>query len=202
MQPEFAHPYDEFIKAGFDVTVASPAGGVAPLDPASVDATKDDVSVNFHQTKQSLWENTAKIESFLGKADEFDAVFVPGGHGPMFDLATDAKSIELIAEFAKKGKIVGAVCHGPAALVNVQVDGESLLKGKTVTGFSNAEEDIMGFTEEMPFKLESKLAEVSGGYVKADEPFGAKVVVDGKVITGQNPASSKGIGEAIVSALS
>jgi len=199
-----AHPYDEFKSAGFDVIVASPAGGHAPLDPGSVEAFKGDASsVNFLNNDKSIWENTQKLDSFVGKADEFDAVFVPGGHGPMFDLAVDSVSQKVIAEFASKGKIVSAVCHGPAAFVDVKLPGgEHLLQGKEVTGFSNLEEDQVQLSSAMPFLLETKLNEVSGGkFVKAAEPWGEKVVVDGKIITGQNPASAKAVGEAIVKAV-
>src|SRR5438132_1129558 len=115
----------------------------------------------------------------------------------MFDLAVDPISQQVIAEFAAKGKVVASVCHGPAAFVNVKMpgSGEHLLKGKKVTGFSNAEEEQMKLTQAVPFLLEDKLNEASGGgFVKADEPWGVKVVVDGKVITGQNPASAKGTG--------
>ncbi|KAK4214285.1 class I glutamine amidotransferase-like protein [Rhypophila decipiens] len=202
--PEFAHPYDEFKSAGFDVVVASPAGGNAPLDPASIEMFKEDASsVKFLNNDKSIWEKTQKLESFVGRSDEFDAVFVPGGHGPMFDLAVDPVSQKIIAEFASKGKVVSAVCHGPAAFVNIKLpNGEHLLQGKEVTGFSNAEEDIMKLSQAMPFMLEDKLNDASGGkFVKADEPWGEKVVVAGKVITGQNPASAKAVGEAIVKAV-
>ncbi|KAL1872035.1 hypothetical protein VTK73DRAFT_1703 [Phialemonium thermophilum] len=205
--PEFAHPYDVFKAAGAELTVASPAGGLAPLDPNSVEASKEDASsVSFLNTQKSLWEKTTKLDAIADKAaDEYDALFFPGGHGPMFDLANDPTSQRVAAAFAAKGKPVAAVCHGPAALVGVKDPrtGEYLLKGKTVTGFSNDEEEAVGLTKAMPFLLESRLNEVSGGkYVKADKPWEAKVVVDGNVITGQNPASAKGVGEAIVKALS
>lgn len=121
----------------------------------------------------------------------------------MFDLATDAASQKLIADFASKGKVVSAVCHGPAVFVNVKLaDGTHLLQGKEVTGFSNVEEDQVQLTAAMPFLLETELGKASGGkYVKAAEPWGEKVVVAGNVITGQNPASAHAIGEAIVKAL-
>ncbi|KAH8900159.1 DJ-1/PfpI family protein [Thozetella sp. PMI_491] len=202
--PEFSHAYDVFVAAGYDVDVASPAGGVAPLDPSSVEAFKSDPSsVAFLKDKTALWEQTAKLSSFLGRASEYEAVFYPGGHGPMWDLADDADSQQLINEFWAQGKVVSAVCHGPAVLVNVKLPGgESLIAGKGVTGFSNVEEEQVGLLQAMPFPLETRLNEVSGGrYVKADEPWGEKVVVDGKLITGQNPSSAKAIGEAIVKAL-
>ncbi|KAJ9138244.1 Class I glutamine amidotransferase-like protein [Coniochaeta hoffmannii] len=203
-QPELAHPYDVLTKAGVELTIASPKGGDAPLDPSSVEMFKSDaVATKFLQEKKALWQNTRKISDFLGKSDEFDAVFVPGGHGPMFDLAVDADSQRLIAEFAGKGKVVSAVCHGPAALVNVRLsDGKHLLEGKKVTGFSNVEEEQVGLTGSVPFLLEDELRKNAASYEAAAEPWGEKVVVDGRLITGQNPASSKGVGEAILKAIS
>ena len=201
MQPEFAHPYDEFKSAGFEIVTASPAGGIAPVDPMSIEKYKDDPSsVDFLNYPD--WQTTDKLSNYLGRADEFAAVFVPGGHGPMFDLAVARVSQKVIAEFADKGKVVAAVCHGPAAFVNVTLaGGEHLLKGKEVTGFSNAEEDIMGLSKVVPFLLEDKLKEVGARFVKAEEPWGVKVVVDEKLITGQNPASAKALGRAVVKAV-
>lgn len=161
----------------------------------------DASSTAFLNNHKSLWETTKPLAGL--SAADYDAVFVPGGHGPMFDLATDATSRALIADFAAQNKVVAAVCHGPAAFVNVTLaDGSHLLAGKEVTGFSNAEEDQVQLSEFMPFMLETKLAEASGGkFVKAAEPWGEKVVVSGNVITGQNPASAHKIGEEIVKAL-
>ncbi|KAJ9136509.1 Glyoxalase 3 [Pleurostoma richardsiae] len=201
--PELAHPYDVFLEHGASVTVASPAGGEAPLDPASVEAFAQDASSQtFLKEKQSVWKQTAPVSQFLGRAGEFDALFYPGGHGPMFDLAKDPQSLQLAAEFAEAGKVVAAVCHGPAALANVKTkNGKYLLEGKEVTGFSNTEEDQAQMTKFMPFLLETRLNEVGAKYVKAAEPWGEKVVVAGKVITGQNPASAKKIGEEIIKAV-
>ncbi len=184
--------------------MASPAGGTAPLDPRSVEAFKGDAScVSFLQNHTAVWETTTELSSLAGQAADFDAVFFPGGHGPMFDLATDATSQALVADLAGRDRPVAAVCHGSAALVNVVLaNGEPLLKGKTVTGFSNSEENAAGMSRYMPFMLETKLDEVTGGrYVKADKDWAEKVVVDGNVITGQNPASARGVGEAIVKAI-
>jgi putative intracellular protease/amidase len=117
------------------------------------------------------WQTTHKLADYLGHADEFDAVFIPGGHGPIFDLAVAKVSQQVITEFAEKGKIVAAVCHGPAAFMNVTLaGGEHLLKRKEVTGFSNAEEDSIGLSEVVPFLLEDKLKEVGAKFVKAEEP--------------------------------
>ena len=151
-----------------------------------------------------MWEKTAKLSDFAGRASEFEAIFFPGGHGPMVDLVNDQDSKDLIRDFHSQGKIISAVCHGPAALVNATTaSGESILKGVKVTGFDDVGEDMFKFTDDMDFSLEKRLSEVSGGnYVKADDgPLGEKVVVDGKIITGQNPASSKGVAEAIARAL-
>ncbi|KAK4189478.1 class I glutamine amidotransferase-like protein [Podospora australis] len=199
---EFAHPYKVLKDAGVSMTIASPSGGAAPLDPSSVEAAKDDsVSVDFLHNNSALWEVTHKVSDFLGKADEFDAIFFPGGHGPMFDLPLDKDSNALIKEFWEKEKVVSAVCHGPAALVNVKLgNGELLLKGKQVTGFSNSEEDAVGLSSQMPFLLEDKLKEAGTKYDKTGD-WGEKVIVDGRLITGQNPASAHGVGEAILKAI-
>lgn len=198
--PELAHPYDVFVKSGVEMTFASPKGGHAPLDPASVEMFKEDASSTaFLNNHKNLWESTRPLSEFASNAaDTFDALFYPGGHGPMFDLANDTTSHKLIADFAAKGKVVAAVCHGPAAFVNVK----GLLEGKEVTGFSNVEEDQVQLSSLMPFMLEDKLKEASGGkYVKAAEPWGEKVVVSGNIITGQNPSSAHKIGEEIVKAI-
>ncbi|KAL0943294.1 GATase1 Hsp31-like family protein [Colletotrichum truncatum] len=201
--PELAHPYDVLKEAGVEMTFASPKGGVAPLDQASVQMfANDPSSKNFLENHKETWENTQPLSKFVGRASEFDAVFYPGGHGPMYDLAFDEDNMKLIAEFAAQNKPVSAVCHGPGAIVNAKTnDGEYLVKGRNVTGFSNTEEDQAGYTDEMNFLLEDRLKEVGGKYSKADAPWGEKVVVDGIVITGQNPASAKAVGEAIVKAL-
>jgi len=201
--PEFAHPYDVLEKAGVDISIASPKGGEAPLDPSSVEAFKsDEASQTFLKTKESLWKNTHKLSDFAGKAKDFDAIFYVGGHGPMFDLANDTTSHKIINEFWEAGKVVSAVCHGPAALVNVKLaDGSYLIKDKEVTGFSNTEEDQAGASSAMPFMLETDLGQNGGKFVKADQPWGVKVVEAGKLITGQNPASASGVGEAIKTAI-
>lgn len=201
--PEFSHPYDVLSAKNAEFTVVSPKGGEAPLDPASVEFSKGDAgALDFHENKKSLWQNTQTISSVLGRINEFDAVFYPGGHGPVFDLVTDKDSIQLIQDFWTAGKPVAAVCHGPVVLVNVKdASGEPLVKGKTVTGFSDAEEEAAQLTAAVPLLLETELVKKGAKFEKAPELFGAKVVVDGKLITGQNPASAKGVGEALVAAL-
>jgi len=204
--PELAHPYDVLTSAGVEVVIASPKGGVAPLDPWSVEMFKDDAAAQaFVQDKKSVWENTTPISSFRGRAGEFAALFYPGGHGPMFDLVSDSDSLALIQEFAAAGKTVAAVCHGPIALVNAKgADGKSsLIKGKEVTGFSNAEEDAVDLTKYMPILLEDQIKAAGATYKKADQPWSEFVIVQdgGKLITGQNPASAKAVGEAIAKAI-
>jgi len=203
--PEFAHPY-EVLKSQCKITIASPKGGESPLDPSSVEAFKTDkISTDFLKHDESLWKNTEKLSDFIGHAGEYEAIFFVGGHGPMFDLATDETSHKLINEFYTHNKIVAAVCHGPAALTHVKLStGGYLLDGQPVTGFSNTEEDTVGLTSVMPFSLEDALNKASGGkFVKADADWGAKVVVarDGRLITGQNPASATGVGQAIYDAI-
>ncbi|KJX92145.1 hypothetical protein TI39_contig5907g00003 [Zymoseptoria brevis] len=203
--PEMAHPYYK-LEGEADITVVSPAGGKAPLDPASVEMFKEDAEAQqFLKEKSALWENTEKLSDYIGKASQFDAIFYVGGHGPMFDLATDEKSHQLIREFYEAGKVVSAVCHGPAAFAKVKLsDGSYLVNGAEVTGFSNTEEDQVQLSSVMPFMLEDELKKNGGKYVKADEPWGAKVVSsgkNGKLLTGQNPNSAGPIGEAILKAL-
>ncbi|CAD6442109.1 ce745f57-5e4a-45b6-af45-638e45ce2962 [Sclerotinia trifoliorum] len=202
--PEFAHPYD-ILAPHTEITIASVLGGASPLDPASIEASTDDVSVNFLNTQESLWKNTAPLSDFVGKAAEFDAIFYVGGHGPMFDLSHNETSQRIISEFHSLNRVIAAVCHGPAALAYAKLpSGKFFLEDTPVTGFSNTEEENYGVVDVMPFELETALNEASKGkYEKAAENFAAKVVVarNGKVITGQNPASASGVGEAILAEL-
>lgn len=161
--------------------------------------------MNFIKEHKSLYQNTKKLSDISHTAaDEFDAVFYPGGHGPMFDLVNDEDSIRIISQMYAKGKPVAAVCHGPVVFAHVHgPDTRSMLKGRKVTGFSDVEEELMKFVDDMPFSLEKVLNEKSdGGFEKASEPWGEKVIVDGHVITGQNPASARGVAEALAKELS
>ncbi|KAI5776654.1 class I glutamine amidotransferase-like protein [Geopyxis carbonaria] len=202
--PEFAHPY-HVLAPVTNITVASPAGGEAPLDPASVEGFKADaVSMDFLKQNEATWKETEKLSNFIGKVADFDAIFFVGGHGPMWDLSNSSDSFKLIREFAEADKIVSAVCHGPAALANVKLsDGSYLVNGHEVTAFTNVEEDQVGLTAVMPFLLESVLKDHGAVFVNAEKPWDEKVVVakGGKLITGQNPASATGVGEAIKKAL-
>ncbi|CAM1507841.1 Fc.00g046890.m01.CDS01 [Cosmosporella sp. VM-42] len=205
--PELAHPYYDLVGSDesnpkVEIVVASPAGGEAPLDQGSVKMfEKDEESVKFLNSKQKLWKETRRLDEFLGKASEFAGVFYPGGHGPMFDLVNDETSIKLIQEFYEAGKPVAAVCHGPIVFVNVKVNGQPLLKDREATGFSNAEEEAVQLTSAMPKLLEDEIKRVGGKYVKAAEPWGEKLAVDGQVITGQNPASAHAVGVALAKAI-
>ena len=188
---EFAAPYYAFIDAGANVTLVSPAGGQPPLDPSSdtEDAqTKDTKRFKEDAKAQEHLANTKKLADI--KADDFDSVFYPGGHGPLWDLAVDKNSINLIENFVQQDKPVAFVCHSPAALKNVKIDGEYLVKGKTVTGFTNSEEDAVGLTDVVPFLVEDALKANGGNYEKAAD-WESFVVEDGLLITGQNPASSE-----------
>lgn len=211
MKPEFAHPFYALTgKAASgkkldppraEITVASPKGGEAPIDRKSVEKFKDADSVQFYKTEKKLWAETQPLKRFRGRASEFDAIFYPGGHGPMFDLVDDKDSQQLIVEFYNAGKTVAAVCHGPIAFANVKIDGKPLLQGRQVTGFSNDEEEIIGLTLAMPQLLEDEVRTSGGTYIKADEPWTEKVVVDGQLITGQNPASAAAVGRALAQAI-
>lgn len=188
---EFAAPYYAFLDAGANVTLASPAGGQPPLDPSSDTEdtqTKDTKRFKDDKDAQEHLANTKKLADM--KVEDFDSVFYPGGHGPLWDLAVDKNSIELIENFVKQDKPVAFVCHAPAALKNVKVDGEYLVKGKTVTGFTNSEEEAAGLTDVVPFLVEDVLKANGGNYEKAAD-WEEFVVEDGLLITGQNPASSE-----------
>ena len=188
---EFAAPYYVLKDGGATITRTSPKGGQPPLDP------KSDLSENLtEQTKRFRTDSAAQAELANTKkladvsAADFDAVFYPGGHGPMWDMPDNPTSIALIEAFVKADKPVGAVCHAPAALVNVRgKDGQYLVKGKRVTGFTNAEEKAVGLTEIVPFLLEDRLKERASLYSKGVN-WAPYVQVDGKLVTGQNPASS------------
>ena len=188
---EFAAPYYAFLDAGVNITLASPAGGQPPLDPSSdtPDAqTKDTKRFKEDSEAQERLSNTKKLAEV--KAEDFDSVFYPGGHGPLWDLAVDKNSIKLIETFVKQDKPVAFVCHSPAALKNVKIDGEYLVKGKKVTGFSNTEEEGVQLTDVVPFLLEDALKDHGGHYEKGTD-WESYVVEDGLLITGQNPASSE-----------
>lgn len=188
---EFAAPYYMFIDKGVKITVASPKGGEAPIDPRSKSGSRlSEASKKFLNDKdvQKVIHNTVKLDDV--NAADFDAVFYPGGHGPLWDLAKSKTSTRLIEAFNKQNKPMGFVCHAPAVLKNVKnTNGEPLVKGKEVTGFSNLEEEAAGLTNAVPFLLEDMLKQNGGIYSSAGK-WQSHVVADGNLVTGQNPASS------------
>lgn len=189
---EFAAPYYTLKDAGAAVTIASPKGGQPPIDPKSAEpANQTEATKRFDADTelQQLLANTKELSKVF--ADDFDAVFYPGGHGPLWDLTSDVNSIQLIQNFWSAGKPVAAVCHAPAVLLHVTDErGESLVKGKNVTGFSNSEEEAVQLTNVVPFLLEDELKSRGGIYSKKED-WASYVLADGLLITGQNPASSE-----------
>ncbi|MDF4203005.1 type 1 glutamine amidotransferase domain-containing protein [Maribacter sp. SA7] len=199
---EFAAPYYALLDKGAEITVATPKGGQAPIDPSSdsEDAqTKDTKRYKEDKDAQNVINNTKKLADV--NAADFDAVFYPGGHGPLWDLANDATSIKLIETFNEQEKPVAFVCHAPAALKGVKgTDGQPLVKGKKVTGFTNSEEAAVQLTEVVPFLVEDMLQE-NGGIYSKKEDWASYAVQDGNLITGQNPASSEAVAEKLLAAL-
>ena len=199
---ELAAPYYRLLDAGAELTLASPAGGQPPLDPKSSEPdaqTEATRRFNADRQAQAALSNTVKLADV--SEQNFDAVFYPGGHGPLWDLTDDKNSISLIESFVAANKPVAAVCHAPAVLFNVR-DGQGLplVKGKRVTGFSNSEEAAVGLSDIVPFLLEDKLIELGANYEKTED-WHPLALVDGKLITGQNPASSEAVADALLELL-
>jgi putative intracellular protease/amidase len=199
---EFAAPYYTFKDAGAEVTLASPKAGHPPLDPKSDDPdAQTNATIRFKKEieAQNVLANTVKLSSV--SADEYDALFYVGGHGPLWDLAEDADSISLIEAFYAAGKPTAAVCHAPGVLRHVKSpDGSSLVENKSVTGFSNTEEAAVGLTEVVPFLVEDELQKNGGKYSKAND-WQSYVVSDRNLITGQNPASSEAAAKEVLKQL-
>jgi putative intracellular protease/amidase len=198
---EFAAPYFTFLDAGATVALASPKGGQPPIDPVSdTPEGQTDSTRRFKQdpAAQATLANTSRLADVA--AGDYDAVFYPGGHGPMWDLAEDPHSIALIEASYGSGKPVAAVCHAPGVLHRVQSEGEPLVKGKRLTGFTNGEEEAVHLTTVVPFLVEDELKRLGGLYEKAAD-WASFVVTDGRLVTGQNPASSKAGAEALLKLL-
>jgi len=200
---EFAAPYYVFKDAGFDITLASPLGGQPPVDPTSqlsdfeTDATK---RYDQDDTVKAALANTVVLSS-VNEAD-YDAVFYPGGHGPLWDLAYNTFSIQLIERFLAANKPVGAVCHASAVLLDIKdSNDEYVIKGKAIAGFTNSEEAAVELTDIVPFLVEDELIKRGADYQKADD-FHAFAVQDGLIISGQNPASSELVAEKLIAHLS
>jgi putative intracellular protease/amidase len=199
---EFAAPYYVFHDAGAQVTLASPAGGQPPLDPASdVPAAHTDATRRFaaDSAAQAHLADTRPLR--LLDAADFDAVFYPGGHGPLWDLVNDADSVALIDAMVAAGKPVAAVCHAPAVLRDARgPDGQPLVQGRRVTGFANTEEDAVGLSDVVPLRVEDTLTDLGGLYSKVAD-WQPRVVVDGLLVTGQNPASAEPAARALLALL-
>ena len=199
---EFAAPWYALKDAGADIVVASPKGGQPPLDPKSDEAdaqTEDTKRFKADAEAQTVLAHTVRLDSV--RAADFDGVFYPGGHGPLWDLAEDRTSIDLIEAFAKEDKPVATVCHAPGVLKHVKAaNGEPLVKGRKVAGFTNSEEEASGLTEVVPFLVEDMLKANGGQYSKGAD-WSSYVLTDGKLVTGQNPASSREAAEALLKLL-
>jgi len=196
---EFASPYYVFKDALADITLASPLGGQPPIDPKSeapdfhTEATQ---RFNKDHDGQALLANTLKLSDIV--AEDYNALFYPGGHGPLWDLVDDTDSIGLIEAMYAARKVVASVCHAPCVLLKAKtVNGSSLIKGKSVTGFSNSEEEAVQLTGIVPFLLENELIEKGANYSKSDD-WQSYIIEDGHLITGQNPASSESVARALL----
>jgi putative intracellular protease/amidase len=199
---EFAAPYYVFKDAGAQLTLASPRGGQPPLDPKSDEPdAQTPATERFKQDAeaQAALAHTQRLAELAER--DFDGLFYPGGHGPLWDLAESRESAALIEAFLAAGKPVAAVCHAPAVLRDVKnPDGTSVVRGKHVTGFSNSEEAAVGLTEVVPFLVEDMLKQAEGRYAKGPD-WQSHVEVDGPLVTGQNPASSEDAARALLKLL-
>lgn len=188
---EFTDPYYEFIDKGYEVVLASPNGGEPPVDPMSKmteHITGSNRRFNDDEAAKQKFRNTIRLDDI--NINEFDAVFYPGGHGPIWDLAANEKSGRIIVDALATNKPIGAVCHGPAALIKAAEIQPGLLKGKKVTAFTNTEEAMAFRADNIPYKLETKLKELGADFQAALVPFTTNVEVDGLLVTGQNPLSA------------
>lgn len=199
---EFAAPYYAFVDAGATVTLASPKGGQPPLDPKSDDPdAQTDATRRFRQDTEAQQVLASTLRLADVQAADYDAVFYPGGHGPLWDLAEDTKSVGLIETMLAAGKPVSAVCHAPGVLRHAKTaDGKPLVQGRQVTGFSNAEEAAVQLTDVVPFLVEDELKKLGGLYSSGPD-WQSHVVSDGLLITGQNPGSSVGVAKALLDRL-
>ncbi|MFB6456149.1 type 1 glutamine amidotransferase domain-containing protein [Chitinophaga sp. Hz27] len=200
---EFAAPYYHLMDKGVAITIASPKGGQAPIDPKSTAPDAQTPATKRYYADAATQEKLAHtVQLSTVKQSDYDAVFYPGGHGPMWDLAEDATSAKLISDFISHNKPAALVCHAPAALKNVKdAKGQPLVKGKKVTGFSNSEEEAVGLTKVVPFLLEDAL-KANGGHYEKGPDWQSFSVQDGLLITGQNPASSDAVAEKLLKQIS
>ncbi len=201
---EFVAPYYVFKDAGADITLASPKGGQPPVDPNSTQPealTEETRRFDADDDAKAQLANTEKLSDVV--ADGFDAIFYPGGHGPLWDLTDNADSLRLINAFAAADKPIGAVCHAPTVLLKARDEqGNALLNGRQATGFTNSEEEAVGLTEVVPHLLEDAMKEAGARYTRGDDDFAPYQVRDGLLITGQNPASSAPTARLLLDTLS
>ena len=199
---EFAAPYYELADAGAEITLASPKGGQPPIDPSSqLAAAQTKFTQRFDKDEPLKQKLALTLKLSEVKASDYDAVFYPGGHGPMWDLVKDTDSIALIEAFQQQGKPMALVCHAPCALLKVKLPGgDALIKGKAVTGFSDTEEAAVKLTKVVPFLLEDELIKAGGLYSKGPD-WDVHLQRDGLLITGQNPASSAAAAKALIELL-
>ncbi|RQW21578.1 type 1 glutamine amidotransferase domain-containing protein [Bacillus sp. C1-1] len=182
---EFTEPYEEFTKAGYHVTVASPKGGESPIDDASLE--NGTIPEQWHELAEML-KRTVSLDDI--QSADYDGIFMPGGHGAMFDLADNSKLQQLLRDFYEADKVIGAVCHGPAALTGVLLEnGQFLVENRKVTSFTNTEEEGVELVNQMPFLLETRLRKEGAQFVGKGD-WEENVYTDGKLVTGQNPQSS------------
>lgn len=199
---EFAAPYFVFRDAGANITLASPKGGQPPIDPKSdLPENQTPAMTRFKNDEEAkkAFSNTVKLADI--HAEDFDTVFYPGGHGPLWDLAESPPSIALIESFYNSGKFIALVCHAPGVLRRVTFEGKPLVNGKRVTGFTNAEEEEVHLTKVVPFLVEDELKRLGGKFEKGPN-WQSFVIVDGRLITGQNPASSTEAAKLLMKSLS
>ena len=199
---EFTDPYYEFIDAGYQVTLASPKGGTPPIDPMSKlteHITASNRRFDDDVVAKAAFNNTHTLGDI--NVPDYDALFIPGGHGPLWDLARDEQCGKIILEFLQEHKYVAAVCHGPAALIKAAEMQPGLLQGKKITAFSNTEEAMVMRRKNVPYELESRLKDLGADYHHALIPFTSRVEKDGLFITGQNPMSAGPAANALIKAL-
>jgi putative intracellular protease/amidase len=199
---EFTDPYYEFIDKEYEITLVSPKGGSIPIDPMST------LTENITESNRRFQEDSnlkIKLDNTLKLSDinslDYDAIFIPGGHGPLWDLATDETCGNLIVEFLSSAKPVAAVCHGPAALIKAFEIRPDILRGRRMTGFTNIEETMVMRSNNIPYKLETRLTELGADFDSAIIPFTSHIEVDGVLVTGQNPASAGPTAKALINIL-
>ncbi len=192
---EFAEPYLIFEATGYDIAVASPKGGISPIDEKSLSCSNP---MEWDEAAKHL-KNTEKLSEV--DIENYDVLFLPGGHGPMFDLATDETLCEVVEYFCEHDKIIAALCHGPAGLLSAKKpDGRPFVEGKTLTSFTNKEEDIVKMSEFMPFSLEDTLIKLGADFI-SDKPWAEHVEIDGNLITGQNQNCAVSVAQEVINLL-